>query len=111
MEHSYASIYDRLESQPHLQEIIRDHYYDSFELEKKNKRNYNALVYEFEVDCTNYTDAFVKAFYDEDPRLSWVYDYIEGDLVSEDMIEDILDETSDARYFSSLHKYWLSPGI
>ena len=111
MAHSYASIYDRLESQPDLQEIIRDHYYDSFELEKKNKRNYNALVYEFEKDCIDYTEAFIEAFYDENPRLAWVNDYIEGDLVTEDMIEDILCETSDKRYFSSLHKYWLSSGI
>ena len=95
MAHTYASIYDRLESQPELQEIIQNHYYDSFELEKKRKRYYNALVYEFEKDCITYTDAFIQAFYDENPLLSWVNEYIEGDLPSEDMIEDILCETSD----------------
>ena len=55
MEHTYAAIYDRLNNQPHLQELISTFVLDSLYAEDKqiwntkNKHNHDLMINEWKV--------------------------------------------------------------
>ena len=49
--HKFADIYDRLEGQPHLQDIIKEHYYEPIlrDLRDNHKHNNDLLTIEWKI--------------------------------------------------------------
>ena len=108
MEHQYAKIYDRLNTQPHLQEAIRERYYQPIfqEIAEKTRDNYTCVVGEFEFELQEFFELQIEKFYDDRPDTDWINTYIEGDIISECMVEEILKENPEVT-MEALHTWLL----
>jgi len=75
IQHQYSAIYDRLNEQPHLQEIIREHYYE-VTIVPISKQNHRNMVFEFEELSSLILDDYTIRYINHGMRANYFDNYI-----------------------------------
>lgn len=94
--HKYADIYDKLQEQPYIQEIIREQFVDS-DLKYQAKKNYNCIIKELK-DVFSFKEGVIEEELEKKTIIDW-YDLIRWSIRDEKYYQDL--EESNKRFYRS----------